>query len=64
MGINPRTAAATGEKLGMGAALGLCGAMCAIGLMFTATTGRPYGLLVSVFGSGAVLAGASSKGSQ
>jgi hypothetical protein len=32
--------------------------------MFTAATGRPYGLLVSVFGSGAVLAGASSKGRQ
>lgn len=64
MGINPHTAAKTGEKLGMGAALGLCGAMCALGLMFTAATGRPYALFVSVFGSGAVLAGASTKKTQ
>ena len=61
MGVNPRTAAKTGERLGMGAALALCGAMCAMGLMISSATNRPYALLTSVFGSGAILAGASSK---
>ena len=45
----------------MDAAVGHLGAMCAIGLMFIATTCRPYGLLSFVFGYGPVLAAASLR---
>lgn len=61
MAINPRSASEAGKQLGIGKALGLCALMCTLGIMFSSATGRPYGLLMSVFGSGAVLAGASAK---